>query len=130
MLNSIRKNILKNGAIKIPKLVGASNYKLQAIHIKAALTTKDLFDFYTQLGNLNTKGLKDNTKALSYIQLAYTDRLLLYISMLTNPTKAQNHLSRLYTPHGFSSEFILFKEFFGATLSTLGTVENFLATIK
>ena len=33
-------------------------------------------------------------------------------------------------PRGFSSEFILFKEFFGATLSALGTVENFLATIK
>ena len=27
-------------------------------------------------------------------------------------------------------EFILFKEFFGATLSSLGIVENFLATIK
>ena len=36
----------------------------------------------------------------------------------------------MYAPRGFSSEFILFKEFFGATLSSLGTVENFLATIK
>ena len=36
----------------------------------------------------------------------------------------------MYAPRGFSSEFILFKEFFGATLSSLGTVENFLAMIK
>ena len=36
----------------------------------------------------------------------------------------------MYAPRGFSSEFILFKKFFGATLSSLGTVENFLVIIK
>ena len=79
---------MEDGAIKIPKLVGASNYELWAIHIKAALTAKDLFDFYTRSGDLNAKGLKNNAKALSYIQLAYTDELLLYILILTNLTEA------------------------------------------
>ena len=36
----------------------------------------------------------------------------------------------MYIPRRFSLEFILFKEFFKATFSSLGTVENFLATIK
>ena len=54
----------------------------------------------------------------------------MYISAIENPADAWDYLSRLYAPYGFSSEFILFKEFFGATLSALGTVENFLATIK
>ena len=39
-------------------------------------------------------------------------------------------MDRLYAPYGFSLEFILFKEFFGATLSSLGIVDNYLATIK
>ena len=58
------------------------------------------------------------------------DGPLLYISAIKNLADAWDYLSRLYAPCGFSSEFILFKEFFGATLSALGTVENFLATIK
>ena len=82
------------------------------------------------MGDPNAKGLKDDAKALSYIQLACADGPLLYISALTNPTDAWDHLSCMYAPRGFSSEFILFKEFFGATLSSLGMVENFLATIK
>ena len=55
---------------------------------------------------------------------------MLYISTLETPTKVWNQLERLYAPHGFSLEFILFKEFFGATQSSLGTIENYLATIK
>ena len=67
---------------------------------------------------------------LSYIQLACADGPLLYILTIKNLINAWAQLSRLYIPYGFSSEFILFKEFFGAILSSLGTVENFLATIK
>ena len=120
----------EDGAIKIPKLIGAANYELWAIRVKAALIAKDLFDFYTRSGEPSVKGLKEDAKALSYIQLACADGPLLHISSIDNPTDAWEHLSRLYAPRGFSSEFILFKEFFGATLSSLGTVENFLATIK
>ena len=120
----------EDGAIKVPKLTGSNNYELQAIRVKAALIAKDLFNFHKQSAELNAKGLKDDAKALSYIQLACADGPLLHISALDKPSDTQDHLSRLYTPRGFSSEFILFKEFFGATLSSLGTVENFLATIK
>ena len=122
--------MLEDGAIKILKLISASNYELWAIRIKAALITKDLFNFYTRSGEPSAKGLKEDAKALSYIQLACVDGPLLHISAINNPTDAWEYLSRLYTPRGFSSEFILFKEFFGATLSSLGMVKNFLATIK
>ena len=33
-------------------------------------------------------------------------------------------------PKGFSLEFILFKEFFGATLNSVSTIEDYLVTIK
>ena len=51
----------------MPKLTSLNNYKLWAIRVKAALITKDLFDFYTRSGNPTAKGLKEDTKALSYI---------------------------------------------------------------
>ena len=117
----------EEGAIKVPKLLGASNYELWAIRIRAALTAKDLSGFLTQAKG--AKSTKDDNKALSYIQLACTDGPLLHISAIDTPLDAWKHLERLYAPRGFSSEFILFKEFFGATLSSLGTVENYLATI-
>ena len=116
----------EEGAIKVPKLLGSSNYELWAIWIKAALTAKDLFGFHSRAEGTKAKG---DDKALSYIQLACADGPLLYILAIDTPLDAWKHLERLYTPRGFSSEFILFKEFFGATLSSLGTVENYLATI-
>ena len=115
-------------AIKILKLIGSSNYELWAIRIKAALIAKDLGSFLTRAEG--AKSTKDDAKALSYIQLAYADGPLMHISNFDNPTDAWNYLDRLYAPRGFSSEFILFKEFFGATLSSLGIVDNYLATIK
>lgn len=112
--------------IKLPKLIGASNYELWAIRVKAALTAKRLVSALTT----TTTDLEKEGKALSFIQLACEDSPLLHISTLTTAREAWSHLARLYAPTGFSSEFILFKEFFGATLSSLGTVENYLATIK
>ena len=72
---------------------------------------------------------KGDDKALSYIQLVCADSPLLYILAIETLLEAWNYLERLYTPGGFLLEFILFKEFFGATLSSLGMVENYLATI-
>ena len=120
--------MLEEGAIKVLKLLGTSNYELQAIQIRAALIAKDLFKFLTRAEG--AKSSKDNNKALSYIQLAYTDGPLLYISTIDILLDAQKYLERLYTPRDFSSEFILFKEFFRATLSSLGTIKNYLAIIQ
>ena len=119
--------MLEEGAIKVLKLLGASNYELQAIRIRVALTAKDLSGFLIQAKG--AKSTKDDNKALSYIQLACIDGPLLYILAIDTLLDVQKYLERLYTPYGFSSEFILFKEFFRATLSSLGTVENYLTTI-
>ena len=126
-LNPIWKKMLEEGAIKVLKLLGSSNYKLWAIWIKVALMAKDLASFLTQV-----EGVKSNKddKALSYIQLVYVDGPLLYILVIDSPLDVWKYLERLYILYGFSSEFILFKEFFRATLSSLGMVENYLATIQ
>ena len=120
--------MLEEGAIKVPKLISSSNYKLWAIRIKAALIAKDLAGFF--IWAEGAKSTKDNIKALSYIQLACQDSLLIYISTINNPLDAWKYLERLYAPKGFSLEFILFKEFFGATLNSIGNVEDYLGTIK
>ena len=57
--------MLEEGAIKVPKLLGSSNYELWAIRIKAALTAKDLSRFFTRAEG--AKSTKDDNKALSYI---------------------------------------------------------------
>ena len=118
----------EDGAIKIPKLIGAANYELWAIRIKAALTAKDISAFLTRADG--AKSGKDDAKALGYIQLACADGPLIHILNIDNPIDTWKYLERLYAPRGFSSEFILFKEFFGATLDSLGKVEDYLATIK
>ena len=118
----------EEGAIKVPKLIGVSNYEIWAIRIKAALIAKDLAGFFTRAEG--AKSTKDDTKALSYIQLACQDGPLMHISTIDNPLDAWKYLERLYAPKGFSSEFILFKEFFGATLNSIGNIEDYLGTIK
>ena len=123
--------MLEEGVIKVSKLTGSSNYELWAIYVKAVFIVKDLFNFGTYATKATTvKALKEDVKVLSYIQLAYIDGPLLYILAIENLANVQDYLNRLYIPYGFSLEFILFKEFFGATLSVLGIVENFLVTIK
>ena len=56
--------MLEEGAMKVLKLLGFSNYELWAIRIKAALTAKDLFRFYSWAEGIKAKG---DDKALSYI---------------------------------------------------------------
>ena len=89
---------------------------------------KNLAEFLTHAED--AKASNTNNKALSYIQLACEDGPLLYISNIDNLIDAQKYLECLFTPRGFSSEFILFKEFFGATLDSIGKVEDYLAIIK
>ena len=125
-LNPIWKKMLEKGAIKVLKLLGFSNYKLQTIQIKVALMVKNLSSFLIQVEGIKSN---KNNKTLSYIQLACVDGPLLYISAIDTLLDVWKYLERLYTPYRFSLEFILFKEFFRATLSSLGTVENYLATI-
>ncbi len=55
----------EDGAIKIPKLIGAANYELWAIRIKAALIAKDIGGFLTRADG--AKSTKDDAKALGYI---------------------------------------------------------------
>ena len=127
-LNPIWKKMLEDGAIKILKLIGISNYELQAIQIKAALIAKDFAGFLTQAEG--AKATKNDIKALSYIQLACQDGPLMHILTFNNPLNTQKYLKCLYIPKGFSLEFILFKEFFGVILNSIGTIEDYLATIK
>ena len=57
------------------------------------------------------------------------DGPLLYILTINTLLDIWKYLERLYIFYEFLLEFILFKEFFRATLSSLEIVENYLATI-
>ena len=57
------------------------------------------------------------------------DRPLLYILTIDTLLNTWKYLEYLYIFYRFLLEFILFKEFFRVTLSSLGIVKNYLATI-
>ena len=69
-------------------------------------------------------------RALSLIRLALADGPLLQIRTIKTPLEAWNTLRNLYSPRGFSSEFLLLKELFNTTLSNSESMEDYLNTIK
>ena len=69
-------------------------------------------------------------KGLALIRLAIADSPLLQIRNIKTPLEAWNTLKNLYSPKGFSSEFLLLKELFTTTLSNTGSMEDYLNTIK
>ena len=78
----------------------------------------------------STKAPEDTDKALALIRLAIEDEPLLQIRNLATPQDAWNGLKKLYSPKGFSSEFLLFKEFFDTTLAnSSNSVEDYINTI-
>ena len=78
----------------------------------------------------STKAPEDTDKALALIRLAIEDGPLLQIYNLATPQDIWNGLKKLYSPKGFSSEFLLFKDFFDTTLAnSSNSVEDYINTI-
>jgi hypothetical protein len=127
---------MEGNKITIPKLVGQSNYELWSLRMRAILIEKNLGSFIqSQLPIGATieenKALEiSSNRALALVQLSLSDGPLLQIRNITTPLEAWNALKNLYSPKGFSSEFLLYKEFQSTTLSTSLNIEDYLNTIK
>ena len=105
--------------------------------MQLVLIEKGLGDFIlSDYPNISLTDIKRKTielnanRALALIRLSIADGPLLQIRNITTPLEAWNYLSNLYSPKGFSSEFILFKNLFNTTLSILHDIEDYLNTIK
>jgi len=112
--------------ITIPKLKGSDNYPIWALRMAAFLTKE------AQNSIISTDTVSDdiNDKALSNIQLLIEDGPLLQIQNITRANTAWESLKTLYSPKGFSSEFLICKEFFETDLSKYASMEEYLNKIK
>src|SRR6201996_6938833 len=130
---------------KIPPLKGAANWNIWRIRLKALLAKDDLgytikpkreFPKNTpkdEIEEYTSKRRSDSEKATAIIRLNLGDSPLIQTANIEdNDAEAlYNRLETLYSPKGFSTEFILAKELFETTLSGCGnSIESYLARIK
>lgn len=124
----------------IPKLSGQANYEIWALRMKAVLIEKNLWDYMLPSNSLSPGDMTPESakllqsganRALALMQLSLQDRPLLQIRHIVAPLDAWTALRELYSPRGFSSEFLLFKELFTTSLSSEnGSMEAFLHKVK
>jgi gag-polypeptide of LTR copia-type len=67
---------------------------------------------------------------LANIRLTIKDGLLLQIQYSKTALEAWKLLKNLYSPKGFSSEFLICKELFETTLSKYSSIEEYLNKVK
>jgi hypothetical protein len=111
---------------KIPKLKGTSNYPVWSIRLTAYLTKQKLLD---AISNPDTTAIK-SSQALAEIQLLCEDGPLLQIQHQDTAFTAWEALKNLYNPSGFTTEYLLIKEFFDSNLSKFSSIEEYLNKIK
>ena len=111
----------------LPKLIGSENYIIWSIRVKAALTKEDLASPIDD--NTITSGIKNN-KAVALIKLLCDDGPLLYIRNIQGANEAWKKLEDLYNPKGFTTEFLILKEFFNTKLDEYNSMENYLNKVK
>ena len=127
--------------LKVPKLLGSSNWDLWSIRMEAILIEKGYYDIMTtsistldpsvytseQIASIKEK----SSKACAYIRLALGDGPLLQTRYITDPFELWATLKSLYEAKGFSSEFLICKELINTTLSShKGNIELYLQNIR
>lgn len=110
----------------IPKLCGSQNFTIWEIRMKALLVKQN----FSSIINTDDVSTDVNDRALAEIHLFLQDGPLLQIRNETRAHAAWKALRSLYNPQGFSSEFLLLKEFFAAKLQNYNSMEEYLNKIR
>ncbi|KAI0995475.1 hypothetical protein K3495_g12704 [Podosphaera aphanis] len=110
----------------IVKLSGSNNYPLWAIRMKAYLTKAGYSDILTT--NEVTEEINKNASA--DIQLCLEDGPLVQVHTIDRAHTTWLSLQNLYSPKGFSSEFLTLREFFSCKLSKFASMEEYLNKVK
>ncbi len=110
---------------QIEPLRGEENYELWSIRMSALLSKEGLAQ-YIKIVNFGYSAVIENRllvepdekaiKAEALIKLNLFDGPLLQVRHISKPYEVWKALENLYSPKGFSSEFLLCKELFDTTL--------------
>ena len=125
---------------QIEPLTGEKNYELWSIRMEALLAREGLAQ-YIKIQDFGYTAVVENgplvepnesaTKAVSIIKLNCFDSPLLQVRHISKPYEVWKALENLYSPKGFSSEFLLCKELFDTTLEKSNNkMELYLNQIK
>jgi len=112
--------------ITMTKLTGSTNYPIWALRMAAFLTK----EFLNAIIIADKVSDDINSKALSNIQLLIEDGPLLQIQHITRAYEAWESLKNLYSPKGFSSEFLICREFFDTHMLKYNSMEEYLNKVK
>jgi hypothetical protein len=140
---------MSDSLLKIPKLLGSTNWDIWSIRIESILIEKGYVDlcqtseesFIATLNNENLTPKEANTrlesrralalKALAYIRLSLADGPLLQTKSIRDPYELIQSLKNLYELRGFSSEFISCKTLINTKLSNCkGNIEVYLQEFR
>ena len=113
--------------ISITKLTGQSNYEVWSLRVQSLLVERSLSNATVDGASLKTE---IDQKALATIRLTIEDGPLLQIRHSETALEAWKMLKNLYSPKGFSSEFLICKELFETTLSKYSSMEEYLNKVK
>ena len=112
--------------ISFPKLKGQYDFKIWKLRTEALLERENTIQSITE----TTFNPAVDKKALSTIRLLVEDGPLLQIQYSKTALAAWQTLEDLYSPKGFTSEFLICKEFFSTTLESFNSMEEYINKIK
>jgi hypothetical protein len=110
------------------KLKGTSNYEVWALRTDAYLIKEGQKGAI--IASIPEIDQDINDKALANIKLLVEDGPLLQIQHITSAKEAWESLKNLYSPKGFTSEFLICREFFNTTLDKHSSMEEYLNKVK
>jgi hypothetical protein len=112
---------------QIEKLKGQDNYEVWSIRIESALKKEGLWKSITSLVAIDSP---TNISAISSIKLSIEDGPLLNIRYIKSAKEAWELFNSRYAPKGFSSVFLICKEFFETTSEGFNSIEDYLNKVK
>ncbi len=127
-INNNNNNNNNNDKTQIAKLQGNFNYETWALRVESYLTREAQHKAVLLDPPEIDQDL--NNKALANIRLLLEDGPLLQVQYITTAKGAWEALKNLYSPKGFTSEFLICREFFEATLTKYPSMEEYLNKVK
>ena len=114
----------------VPLLEGTANYTLWAIKMKSQLVKEGLYKALDWEEPAGASQIDKSEKALSEIILYCKQGPIQYIKYEKYVQPAWEKLKSLYEAQGFTSEFLLYNEFFNAKPDNFKSLESYLNEVK